>query len=280
MNLRNILRSPLLHFFLLGGLAFVLYDALNPAPSHVPRPNALVLTESDARRLAQSFTASRNRPPTVEELTALMRDWSIEEVMVREARALGLDRGDAVVRDRLRTKLEFIADAPMMAAEPDDAELSRFYDENAADFTLAREISFEQVLLPEDAPQSEIEALRAELEAGADPAKMIIGQVLPPKIENVPLSAVGRIFGAGFDDAIANLPLDSWAGPIPSGYGQHLVRIETLGEPAVPPLDSVRDRVVAAWRIAQLARLRNDFARALLERYTIEFPDPAAVLGQ
>ena len=53
-------------------------------------------------RLSESFELVWLRPPTEEELQGLIEDRVREEIFYREARALGLDRDDPVVRDRLR----------------------------------------------------------------------------------------------------------------------------------------------------------------------------------
>ena len=49
-----------------------------------------------------------------------------EEIYVREALKLGLDRDDTVIRRRLRQKMEFLTDAEVGAIRPTDAELESY----------------------------------------------------------------------------------------------------------------------------------------------------------
>ena len=48
------------------------------------------------------------RPPTRQEPTGLAADFVKEEILYREALTLGLDKGDLVVRQRMRQKMEFL----------------------------------------------------------------------------------------------------------------------------------------------------------------------------
>ena len=95
--MRRILKEPLLHFLLLGICLFAAARVLSkPAPQATPRH--IVVSEGQVEHLINGFTSQRQRPPTPAELKGLIDDWVREEIAVREAMALGLDRGDAVVR--------------------------------------------------------------------------------------------------------------------------------------------------------------------------------------
>ncbi len=96
---------PLVHFFLAGAVLFAVDAWLRP-------PDAVVVT---AERRA-SLTAGVDDPAEVD---AAVQRWIDEELLVREAKRLGLDRGDPVVRRRLVQKLRFLqerVDPPSTAA--------------------------------------------------------------------------------------------------------------------------------------------------------------------
>ena len=269
---RSILASPLLHFFVLGGLIFGIYTLMNPASDQAPRDDVLRLSAADAQRLTLDFVANRHRAPTPEELSLLIRDWAVEEASVREALALGLDQGDAMIRNRLRNKIEFLAEAPAAAQTPDDATLESYYKANAARYSRDGTLSFTQVLLPPEAGTEEIAALKAKLEGGADPGSLSASTMLPPEVEDMAPPMVERVFGKGFAAAAAALPLAEWSGPLPSGFGQHLVRLEQQRDGALPPFAPVRDRVLGDWRADEARRMRAEYLDKLLSRYTLELP--------
>ena len=61
-----------------------------------------------------------------------------DEVLYREAVALGFDREDPALRRRLATKLESLARDVGAAVEPTEAELQAFLDAHAAFSTIFR----------------------------------------------------------------------------------------------------------------------------------------------
>jgi len=108
MILMRLLREPLLHFFALGALIFSIYANLDVRNETSPDVISISATQID--RLATQFTSIWRRPPTDEELDNLIDEYVREEVYYREALTLGLDQNDAVVRQRMRQKIEFLAD--------------------------------------------------------------------------------------------------------------------------------------------------------------------------
>jgi hypothetical protein len=278
--LRRVVASPLARFFALGALIFAAWTALDDAPS-APPGEVIALDPAQARRLALRFEATWRRRPSASELEALMGDWVLEEALVREARALGLDRGDAVVRQRLRQKMIFFAESGADAAKPDDATLRAHMAAHPERFASAPRIAFEQVFLgPAPANGPSVAAAREALAGGADPAGLGAPTLLPASLELAPASVIESAFGRGFFERLAALEPGVWEGPVPSALGAHLVRI-TAQEPArTPPFEAVRDRVERDWRAGRAEAMREAFAAALLARYRIETPDPAAVLGE
>ncbi|MFG6157622.1 peptidyl-prolyl cis-trans isomerase [Halomonas sp. 1390] len=280
MTLPKMLLSPLVHFFLLGALIFGGYALLEEdTAAPAPPPDAITLTPERAARLAEQFAATWNRPPTPQELEGLMRSWVLEEAHVREALALGLDRGDAVIRQRLNLKMRFLAESGAAALEPDDATLQAYLDDHPDDFLRPARLAFEQVQLP-PGQADEARAIRAALEREAAPATLGAASLMPAMVPMTAAPAVDRVFGTGFHAALADVPLGRWHGPIDSAYGQHLVRVTDRAEAVLPPLADIRDRVEAEWRAAQTKAMRERFAEALLERYSVTTPDAAEVLGQ
>lgn len=104
---RRLLRSPLLHFLVVGALLAALRAALwPPVPPAAPPP--VVVDRATIDRLAQDWARSSGRPPTEAELDGLVQDEVDQELLVREALALGLQRTDAVVQRRLIQNQRFL----------------------------------------------------------------------------------------------------------------------------------------------------------------------------
>ncbi len=124
----RLLREPLLHFFLIGAAIFAAHALLT---GEAPRRDVVVVSRGRIETLAAAFAATHGRPPDATERDGLVQDWVREEILCREALALGLDREDAVIRDRLRQKMEFVAggaDATPEAKEAAYRDIARRYE--------------------------------------------------------------------------------------------------------------------------------------------------------
>ncbi len=279
MILGPVFRSPLTHFVVLGGLIFALFAVLDDtAPA--PPPDAIVLTPQEAARLVDEFVATWRRAPTPQELDGMMQSWALEEAYVREALALGLDRGDGVIRQRLMLKMQFVAESSAAARTADDATLQAFLDENHEDFARPARFSFDQILLEPGIAPDAVEALRAELDAGTDPSGVGARTLLPPSLPLMPAPLIDRTFGSGFGAALAALPEGAWSGPVSSGYGQHLVRVTDSTPARRPALDEIRGQVEDAWRGETARQMLESFGEALLDRYAVSLPVASDVLAQ
>lgn len=275
---REILREPLVHFAALGAALFGLYALAGPDPSApgmaapvtIAADTVIVLDEVIATRLARQFEAVWNRPPSDDEMAGLLDAFVTEEILVREALALGLDADDAVVRQRLRQKMEFLLEAAASGAEPTDDDLQAWLERNADSFAVPPRVAFSQVFLGETATDVEADAAREALDLGARPDQVGERSLLPARLAASPPQAVDGTFGKGMFDAVADLPEGRWAGPVESGHGRHLVRVDSFAPGRLPPLDEIRAQVAQAWQAAEAARAREERLRQLREIYTVE----------
>jgi parvulin-like peptidyl-prolyl isomerase len=258
----------LVHFVLIGLAVFLIYPGKPVTATN--QPQVIQISAPALQQARAQFQASWRRPPTDAEVQGLIDEMVREEVLSREALKLGLDQGDAVIRQRLRLKLEFIGEAAAAALVPEEAELQKWHDANRASFAPAALVTFQQVMVRDAA---EGDALRQALEAGADPATLGSETLLPLQISDAPAQAVDLQFGAGFFSAVAALPPGAWAGPVASAYGLHLIRLEKVTAPDAPPLADIRDSVVEGWRRDQAAALREAQYKTFLSRYEVRLPE-------
>ena len=140
----RLLKEPLLHFVMLGGLMFAAYSAFGTARQEPP-DTVIRITAADADWLKEMWTRQWRRPPTDEELTGLVADQLKEEVLAREARALELDVGDTIVRRRLAQKMAFMLDDTLRVTQPTNAELRVLYDAHPDLVRTPARVSFTQV---------------------------------------------------------------------------------------------------------------------------------------
>lgn len=277
-QLKSALQEPIVHFIVLGALLFGSYEMLRP--ENVAPEGEILVSEARIANLTQAFVRTWQRPPTQSELTRLIDDYIRTEVFVREAMALGLDRDDAIIRQRLRQKIEFISVDGSQDREATDQELKDYYQDNPQQYRRQTKISFRQVFLdPEKAGadlESEVDRLLKRLNGTqvAEELEAIDGGpvLLKPEWRDTDQSEIATRFGRKFAKALLHQPAGIWTGPLSSGYGEHLVKVEKIHPGEVVPLELIRQRVERDWRIDQRRMQQDALYQRLLEKYRIVRP--------
>ena len=80
--------------------------------------------------------------PNQREFNALVEDRVREDVLYRQALALGLDKDDEIVKRRMAQKMEFLAEDMAAAREPTTDELRSWFAQNTRLFALPARFSF------------------------------------------------------------------------------------------------------------------------------------------
>ena len=93
--------------------------------------------------------------------------------------------------------------------------------------------------------------------------------LLPRRGDEVGLDLVARDFGPGFAEALGGLPLGEWSGPVASGIGLHLVRVERRTPASMPPLDEVRTAVAREFEADRRRRALEESYRRLRAEYDV-----------
>ena len=266
MTLKALLKEPVLHFLLIGLLLFAAYGWLAPADKSGAR---IVVTQPMVEAMALEYRTRWSRPPTEQELAALVDAYVRDEIFYREGVAQGLDRDDPVIKRRVRQKLEVIAEEQLARDAVSDADLAAYLEKNAARFSRPGTVSFEQIYFAAATPAAQVEAARAAAMRGGDPARLGQPTMLPSAAQNAPLDLAARDFGREFAAELEKLPLDIWAGPVPSAFGQHLVRMTARTPALTPPLAEVRAAVAREWENERrMASLAENY-KALRGRYEV-----------
>ncbi len=134
-----------MHFLALGAALFVLFSFVNSRSA--PHSQKVFVTSGKIDQMITVFSRTWQRPPTAEELDGLIEDEISEEVLYREAMAMGLDKDDTIVRRRLRQKFEFLMEDVEAVSVPSDRDLQDWLDKNPGKFSTEPKFSFLQVYL-------------------------------------------------------------------------------------------------------------------------------------
>ncbi len=267
---RRLLAEPLVHFAALAAAFFVLYAVL-----HQPAGADIVVTDADVERLRLLAVKQYGANPDPARLREIVRSFVREEVLYREAQAMGLDRDDVIVRRRLVQKFDYLAQAEVMT--PTENELAAYYATRRDAYAAPVLHSFEQIHFSARHPgDADVRARAAlvRLQAGqavdGDPSMLARAQ---PRMSQ---QDIARDFGADFAAAVAQLAPGQWHGPLKTATGLHLVRVGQRSAAAFQPLDAVRDAVKADLTNERLQQAREQAYARVRKSYRITMP---AALG-
>lgn len=277
--MKSLIREPLVHFLLIGTALFLAFSLTgNPVGSE---SDQIVITQGQIDFLKANFARTWQRQPTEEEIQGLTESFVRDEVLYREAMALGLDRDDPVIRRRLKQKLEFMSDDLASIISPSDEQLIQFMAEYPQLFRRDPLIAFRHIYLKvdqnSDAVLNNASLLLEKLSSSentSNPDTLGDSLMLPKSFKLSPISDIARLFGESFSTEILKIMPGNWTGPVWSGYGLHLVKVSEIIDGRQPELDEVRDVAEREWLNKQKNALRESLYSKLREKYMIEFEQP------
>ena len=264
----RIAREPLTHFLLIGLVIFVAATAVKASQRPVLR-----IDTDELNQLAAYWEMQTQRPPNKDELQGIIRERVDEEILVREAVRLGMDRNDMIIRRRLAQKMSFASEDTGAQAEPDDASLRAYYDKTKAAYLAPAHVAIRHVYFSADRPglaaEAAAEQALRELQAGrsnveGDPS------VLPLSYGDVSLSDLDRDYGVPFAHAVETGPVGAWQGPIQSAYGWHVLQVQVRHPAVVQPFEAVRSEVHDALTAERRKTENAAYMHKLRKRYHIE----------
>jgi peptidyl-prolyl cis-trans isomerase C len=275
-------REPLLHFLLLGLALFAMYAYMHRGRGGVESSKQIVLSLDELQQMDAYFVSQWHRQPTPAEFQAMVEDKVREEVLYREGLAMGLDKDDTIVKRRMAQKMQFLAEDVAAAHEPSTAELKTWFEKTSSKFALPSRYSFRHLYFSPD---------RRAKNAQDDAAKALTKIAGQPEDSNLAVSladpfmfqdyygdrtpeALAKEFGPQFAVALEKVKRGSWQGPIESGYGWHLVFVDTVIPGRIPALEEIEPDVKTAWLAEQKATAWQKSYAEMRARYTVVLPGP------
>ncbi len=264
----GLARSRLVQFLALGACIFAI--ARKPAESrriHIDAATLSALRAEHARRLGASALS-----PEEEQL--LLRRLVEDEILAREARRLGLDVQDDIVKKRLIQKVLFLAeDLGGASRSPTEEELRGYFARNGSRYLRPATLRFVHVFASTRESAEKLRAPVAAFAAGAPSADAVppLGEpFLAPRRVAADEAEVTAIYGAVFAGALRGLPPGAWSGPVASKFGWHLVRLIER-EPERPrTFDEARELLPLDYLIARREEAIARYLTAAFPRYRVD----------
>ena len=256
------LHEPLVHFLVLGALVF---GADQVMVGRADDPRSIVVGADVDSQARQVFKAARGRDPEASELTALRQVWLDNELLYREGLALGVDKGDTVIRERVIFKALSIVDANTRRPPVDDAVLRAWFEKHRARYDEPARYDFQEAVLSGDNGEATVRAFVDALNAGT-PGDAKAGLRV---FKGRPHGNLVEGYGADFAKAQEAAPVGEWRAQ-PTQGGLRAMRLEAVTAPKPAAYEALRNVILQDWTDAVMAEQRTAAERALAGKYRIQ----------
>lgn len=257
-----------------------------PAPAASATPDTVVatvggetITEADLAFAAEDLQQELSQMPPQERRPFLVTVLIDMKVMANAAREQQMDQSDIFMR-----RLEYLEEralrrayfAEQIASEVTPAKVQAAYDELVAEFEPQEEVQARHILV---ATEEEANAVKAELEAGADFAELARERSVDPSAQqnggDLGFFSRGMMVGPFEDAAFALTEPGQISEPVQSDFGWHVIQLQAERQSEPPAFDQVapqlQQQVMFETFEERLASLKEGIA--------IEIPDAELAAG-
>lgn len=282
VTIKRLVGEPLVHFLLLGAVLFAVYHYVQPDRGAGQPSKEIILSLDELTHLTLQFKSQWRREPTPKEFDRLVESKVQTEILYREAIAMGLDKEDEIVKRRMAQKMKFLAEDVAAAHEPTTDELKSWYAENTDKFPMPKRVSFRHLYFSPDprGAHARDDALKALAQIAGQPqdakpsAAIVDRFMFQDYYRDCAPGQLGKEFGPQFAQAISELPVGSWQGPVESGFGWHLVFVDTVVPGRVPDFEEIEQDVKTAWLGEQKALAWQKAYKDMRSKYKVLLPAP------
>jgi len=304
----------MVHFALLGLVLFVGARWLFPNERTERAPDTrIVISESQVAALVSQYEATSGMVATDDVRAELIQRFAEEEILCREAQRWGLTENNQAIDLRLRQKMAFVSDeehsdeelerqakalgldsddavirnmlvhnmrlllSTKGEQEPTDLEVETYYASERARFARPARLTGWHIFFSKDLGQSAANvAARAakttlDTEALKPERAVELGDVSPSgaHFKGQLARQLASRFGEKFAKVAESLPEGQWSDPVETPFGVHLVLVQEHTPPQSPPLTEIRDRVTAAYKSSQRQKRLDAAMEELRARYEV-----------
>ena len=263
----RMLREPLLHFVVLGGLLFAADHFL---VSRTDDPHTIVVSRDVDGEAIQTFKAARGHDPNDEELTALRRVWLDNEVLYREGLALQVDKGDAAIRERVIFKALSVVDANVKLPPADDNTLRTWFEAHRVKYDEPARYDFDEAALSGESAEATVRDFVKDLNNGTPGDAKAGLRVFKAR----PQENLVQSYGQELADALVKAPPGQWQA-LHTRDGWRAMRLNAAYAPKPAEFDALRGVVLQDWTDATASEQRTAAVRALAKKYKVKHEVPS-----
>lgn len=274
-KLKLIFREPFVQFIVLGCLLFVFVYYLQQKKDK--QSLEIIVGNEQVNLMIVNYKTQTGNLPTKQQLDAMIDNYIKEEISYREAKKMGLDKDDEIIRRRLSQKFDFLQTDLTEIAPPSEADLLKFYTVNPNLFQTEATVNFSHIYFSTDKSSNSLAKQKAVLVL--QQLKITGLQRAPEKGDRFPLQYdyteqsaldIRQNFGdKPLLDSLFSAPVHTWVGPVQSGYGWHLIYISKRAVAGGMAFNEVKEEVKIKYMEAMKLAQNKKAADKLREKYLI-----------
>lgn len=258
---KRAMREPLVHFVVLGGLIFGIDHALlvirgNPQDITVPRA-----VYDEARSM---FVSSMKREPSNTEIRVLADRWLDNEILYREGLALGLDKGDTAMRERVIFKALSVAQAGLALPKIDEAGLRAWFETKRERYDVATRYDFQEAIPTKTDTAEKLIRFAADLNANQAPDSEASLRVFKDR----PKQNLVQSYGAAFPEALEKQTIGNWV-VLPSLDGPRVFKLIAILPSEAANYDAIKHQVYKDWKDDTSSQLSKNAIKVMAKKYRI-----------
>jgi peptidyl-prolyl cis-trans isomerase C len=273
--IKRFFTEPLIQFLILGILLFVVINYVQQRRDRLSRE--IVVDNERIGLMILNYKSQTGNLPSKQQLDVMIENFIKEEIYYREAMKSGLDQDDEIIRRRLAQKFDFIHTDLTKTATATDNELELFYKKHPELFHKDAIVSFSHIYFSADKTNDSITKQKAitvlkELKHSSLLRSPEKGDRFPLQYDYTEQSIldIQQNFGnKPIVDSLFNAPMNSWIGPVQSGYGWHLLFISKRENASQIPFYSIKEDVKTKYTESVKEELNKKAFKNLSEKYII-----------
>jgi hypothetical protein len=276
---RKLLKEPIVHFLFIGMLIFMISAIFSKEEKNID--NIIEVSKGDVESMLLRWYMQLNRMPSEDELQTFLYEHIREEILFREARAMGLEQNDVIIKRRMVQKIEFLTNDLLDPPPSTNEEIKEYFDEHLESFVIPEKIDFIHIYFNEEnRGDEELRSLAAEVKEQLNAFDHIPEDyymkgdqlMLPYSYRAYTKEDVAAKFGnLEIADELFRIEAGRWEGPFHSSFGSHLVHITGKIPSEVPSLESVRDQIDREIVHKKRTEANDEYLTELKKNYTIYY---------
>ncbi len=297
--MKKILKDPLIYFLLFGFGLFILFDlvasdeaAYDSRVIKVDRDALLTFVQYRSRAFEPRAAAARLDTMPEDELDRLIADYVREEALHREAKALGMDQNDYIIKRRMIQSIEFITDGFVTAAvDVSDDDVAAYYEANRDDYYVNPFVTFTHVFFDGERHSRDDAFGLAKAKLAELNQQQVPFSDAPRHSDRFPYFVnyvernpqfVASHFGVPMAEQVFALDPDdaTWHGPFESEYGMHLVLSTRKAAGRYPELEEIEAAVRDDAEREAIAAQKEKAIQAIVDTYEVRRTYERELIGQ